>query len=188
MKAKTKTPHIGIDLMGSENDPKSILMAIIDTFSNQRGIELTLIGSSDLENEIKKNNFSNIQYKISDTTIEIDDDPLLAIRRKKNSSISVGITLLKEKKIDAFISAGNTGALVSIATMVLDKLPKTARAALTSLLPSKKGPLAVLDVGANLNCKSEHLIQYATLGACFQKLKGIEKPKIGLLNICQKNN
>ena len=183
MKVKTKKIHIGIDLMGSENDPESILMAIFDAFLEHSEIELTLIGSSYLEKKLPHNKPSDIHFTVSDTFIEIDDDPLYAIRRKKNSSMAVGISLLKEQKIDAFISAGNTGALVSIATMGLSKLPGVTRPALTSVLPTKKGPLAVLDVGANLGCKAEHLVQYAILGATFQKLRGIDKPNIGLLNI-----
>lgn len=183
MKAKTKSPHIGIDLMGSESDPKSLLLSILETFGLKEDIRLTLIGSDELKKEFDKKTYSYIHFETAKSTIEMDEDPLYALRRKKDSSVSIGITNLKNNIFDAFISAGSTGAIVSHAALMLDKLESISRPALISVLPTKKGPLAVLDVGANLTCKSKNLIQYAKLGAAYQNAKGIENPNVALLNI-----
>lgn len=113
----------------------------------------------------------------------MEENPLLAIRRKKDSSIGIGMQLIKEKKVDAFISAGNTGALMSLGKLKLSMLNNISRPALLTFLPSKRKPLAVLDVGANLSTKPKYLVQYALIGSAFQKTQGVKKPLVGLLNI-----
>ncbi len=111
------------------------------------------------------------------------ETPLLALRRKKQASLCVGLRLLKEGKLDAFVSAGNTGALVSAAKMILGTFQGISRPALLALMPTKKRPVAVLDVGANLRAKAPQIVQFARLGAAYQKARGIETPRIGILNI-----
>jgi glycerol-3-phosphate acyltransferase PlsX len=113
----------------------------------------------------------------------MDEHPLHSLRRKKNASIPVGMRLLKEGKIDAFVSSGNTGALVSSAKMILSMLPGIHRPALLALMPTKKNPVAVLDVGANIQVKAQHLVQFAHVGAAYQKARGIDHPTVGILNI-----
>ncbi|MCB1107417.1 MAG: phosphate acyltransferase PlsX [Chlamydiia bacterium] len=115
--------------------------------------------------------------------IYMDDDPLYAIRKKKASSMQVGIKLLKNKQIDALISTGNTGALIGSAKMELPMLQGISRAALITLLPTKKEPVAVIDVGANIQCTPEQLVHFAQMGVAYQKARGIKKPIVGLLNI-----
>lgn len=107
----------------------------------------------------------------------------MSLRRKKQASLCVGLRLLKEGKLDAFVSAGNTGALVSASKMILGTFPHISRPALLALMPTKKRPVAVLDVGANLQAKAAQLVQFAHLGAAYQKARGIAVPRIGLLNI-----
>lgn len=114
----------------------------------------------------------------------MNDDPLTALRQKKGSSIALGIRLLKKKQIDAFVSAGNTGALIASATISLPKLPGITRPALLAVLPTKLSSVAVVDVGGSVSCKAHHLLKYAYMGAAYQKCTaGIEVPKVGLLNI-----
>ncbi|MCB1080764.1 MAG: phosphate acyltransferase, partial [Chlamydiia bacterium] len=95
----------------------------------------------------------------------------------------LGMRLLKEKKIDALVSTGNTGALIASAKMHLPMLKGISRAALITLLPTKKRPIAVIDVGANIHCTPEHLVQFAQMGVAYQKSRGIQNPTVGLLNI-----
>jgi glycerol-3-phosphate acyltransferase PlsX len=114
----------------------------------------------------------------------MDDPPLVAVRRKKDSSMAVGVGLLKEHKMDALVSAGNTGALVAFARLNLPLLPTITSLSLLVLLPKEKGRVAVLDVGANISFKPLHLVEYAKLGRLyFQIVHGLENPKVGLLNI-----
>ncbi len=126
---------------------------------------------------------SPLAYQSASQVIEMNDPPLAAVRKKKDSSLSSGLRLLKEGSIDAFISAGNTGALVSASKMILGMAPGFSRPALLALLPTKKKPLAIVDVGANIEAKASQLVQFAFMGAAYQKKRGIERPAVGLLNI-----
>lgn len=170
--------RIGIDIMGSDSSPELLLQAangLAGSLPPQ--IKLVAIGHPRLQAA------TSLQYKTASETIEMDDPPLTAIRRKKDSSLCVGLKMLREKELDALVSAGNTGALVSYAKMSLSMLPGLMRPALLALLPTKKNPIAVLDVGANLQCKAAHLIQFAQIGAAYQLARGLARPSIGLLNI-----
>lgn len=168
---------IGVDLMGNDNAPQ-ILLGALKGIPIPEGVSFLTIGSPEFAKEA-----SPFEFKAASEVIEMDEHPLFALRRKKNASIPQGMRLLKEGKIDAFVSAGNTGALVSSAKMILGRLPGILRPALLTLMPTKKNPVAVLDVGANVEAKAAHLVQYALIGAAFQKTRGILTPKIGLLNI-----
>jgi glycerol-3-phosphate acyltransferase PlsX len=130
------------------------------------------------------NHKSRIHSVTVKEVIDMEDDPLYAIRHKKNSSIVTGIRSLRKHKIDAFVSAGNTGALIASTTLSLQKLPGINRPALLALLPTKLGMVAVVDVGGNVSCKAQHLIQFAHMGAAYQRCHmNIESPTVGLLNI-----
>ncbi len=112
------------------------------------------------------------------------DEPVLAVSRKKESSLVVGIRLLKRHKIHAFVSAGNTGALIASAAIQLPRLHGIKRPALLVSLPTVSGTVAVLDVGGNVQCKAHHLVQFAQMGAAYQSCsEGIAIPAVGLLNI-----
>jgi glycerol-3-phosphate acyltransferase PlsX len=113
----------------------------------------------------------------------MDESPVAALKKKKDASLFQGLRLLKEKKIDAFISAGNTGALVLGAKRILSTISPFKRPAFLSILPTKKRPVAILDLGANFECKSNTLVQFAHMAAKYLRVYGIPLPRIGLLNI-----
>jgi glycerol-3-phosphate acyltransferase PlsX len=168
---------VGFDLMGNDNAPQTLLETLKE-IPPISGVELVAIGTAEFEKAS-----SPFSYVAAPEVIEMDDPPLLALRRKRNSSMSVGLRLLKEGKLDAFVSAGNTGALVSLSKIILSTLPKILRPCLMTLMPTKKNPIAVLDVGANVEVKAAHLLQFAAIGAAYQKGRGIKNPSVGLLNI-----
>lgn len=126
----------------------------------------------------------HIDYVYADQVIEMEESPLLAVRRKKKSTMAEGLRHLKGKKIDAFLTTGNTGALVALALFHLNTLPGVERPALLVTMPTAKGEVVVLDVGANISPKPHQLVTYAKLGqlyrTCFHQL---ERPTLGLLNI-----
>lgn len=125
-----------------------------------------------------------IEFNIVREVIEMHDEPVQAIRRKKNSSLVVGMRLLKKRQLDGFVSAGNTGALIASATLFLPRLPGIKRPALLAIFPTAKSPVAVIDVGGNVSCKAHHLVQFAQMGAAYQRCyKNIEVPSVGLLNV-----
>lgn len=170
--------RVGIDLMGSENSPQ-ILLETASSLALQlpKNIQLVMIGAKEWSDG------SSLPYIATSQTIEMDDAPLSAVRLKKDSSMCVGLRMLKNKKIDAFVSAGNTGALVFGAKAILSMMPGLLRPALLALMPTKRSPLAVLDVGANVQCKAIHLVQFALMGAAYQRARGMALPRVGLLNI-----
>jgi phosphate acyltransferase len=162
---------IGVDLMGSDTPPQ-LLLAELMRLSLPAGVELRLIGDPSLGDVVP-----------APETIAMDEHPLLAVRKKKRSSMSVGCRLLKEGAIGALVSAGNTGALMAAAKTILSTEKGILRPALVALMPTKQEPMAVLDVGANVQVSARHLVQFAHLGVAYQKRRGKTRVRVGLLNI-----
>ncbi|HSX04736.1 MAG TPA: phosphate acyltransferase PlsX [Rhabdochlamydiaceae bacterium] len=175
-------PRIGIDLLGSDTPPEKLFHAVIECFSKiELPAKFVVFGTKNLFLHIKAP--PEITCIPVSEFISMEDSPLVAVRRKKNSSLCVGIEMLKKVELDAFITAGNTGALLACCKLELPMLPGIDRPALMTLIPTKKEPIAVLDVGANVSVKAEHLVQFASMGIAYQKTRGIERPTVGLLNI-----
>lgn len=179
--------------MGSDNSPQNLFQAVLEA-AHQLDTRTTLvvIATHSAINELKIAHYSSlfltnigrIEFHPVADSIAMGDDPLYAVSHKKGSSLVVGIRLLKKGRIDAFVTAGNTGALIASATLQLPKLPGVKRPALLVTLPTMTGTVAVLDVGGNTSFKSQHLVQFAYLGAAFQSCsENIESPRVGLLNI-----
>jgi len=181
---RQKPLSIGVDLMGSENAPSALLEATFKYASVEKNASFYLFGTKSAESYFKKQpSLSNVYFVSVGQEINMDENPLLAIRRKKDSSICIGMKYLQQNKIDAFVSSGNTGALVSSAKTIIGMQKGVLRPALMAWMPTKKKPFAILDVGANVNVKPVHLIQFAKLGIEICKSKNISNPRIGLLNI-----
>lgn len=175
-------PRIGIDLLGCGTSAKTLLKSILDyQWGMQFPPRLFFFGTQEVfSNENLSDN--HVYIPVSEE-IFMEDDPLIAVRRKKKSSLAVGLAYLKNYEIDAFITGGNSGALLAQATFSLESLPGIERPAFLTLIPSKLESIAVLDVGANIEMKAESLLQFAKMGIAFQKTRGISSPKVGLLNI-----
>lgn len=190
-KPRSNTPTIGIDLLGGDHhDTSHVLETLHALFSESIDpFYLTLFITSEMEEAVEafqkayQISEHQLQTIVTEEIIEMDDDPLHAIRKKKNASMCLGMQLIKEKKLDALVSTGNTGALIASAKTTLPMLSGISRAALITLLPTQKDPVAVIDVGANIECTPEHLVNFAKMGVAYQKSRGIAKPTVGLLNI-----
>ena len=183
--------RIGIDLMGSDTSPQVLFEAVLQAVQEFDASKIFLVFATkevvdallSLYPQFSRPK-SRIEFKVVTEVITMSDAPIRAIRTKKNSSLVIGIRLMRKRKIDALVSAGNTGALIASATISLSRLPGISRPALLALLPTKKGTVAVVDVGGNVSCKAQHLIQFAHLGAAYQRcMLGIDSPSVGLLNI-----
>ena len=179
--------HIGIDLMGSDT-PFDVFFDVICHIAKKLShqITFTLLGTKETKPLFLKKakpHLANVHFHKVSTSISMHENPLFAIRKKKNSSMFEGLKLLKEKKLDIFLSTGNTGALMTGAKMILPSICPKIRPALLTFMPSKTHPFVVLDIGANIACKTQHFIHFALMGMAFQKAQGIKQPKIGLLNI-----
>ena len=175
--------HIGIDLMGSDVNPTQLLDSILNSLDQfPPSAHLTLFATSDILAG-KHSPSPHIALQVVPEFISMKENPLSAIRNKKQSSICIGMNLLKEKKLNAFVSSGNTGALIASSKLFLPMLPGITRPALLTPLPTRNKSIAMLDVGANTSCRAEQLVQFALIGSAYQKRNNVLRPKVGLLNI-----
>ncbi|MBR3119417.1 MULTISPECIES: phosphate acyltransferase PlsX [Oceanobacillus] len=176
--------RLAIDAMGGDNAPKEVVLGAMDAISEIKNLNITLYGD---EKQIKPflTNDKNIEIVHTDEVITSDDEPVRAVRRKKNSSLVLMAKAVKDGYADACISAGNTGALMSAGLFVVGRIPGIDRPALSPTLPTVDGKgFLMLDVGANVDAKPDHLVQYAIMGSIYsEKVRQIQNPTVGLLNV-----
>ena len=182
---------IVLDAMGGDNAPEANIKGAVNAI-NKIKAEVILVGKEDVIRSKIKEFYGKEIEEISDRlkirnateTIEMEDTPTLAIKHKKDSSMVVGFKMLKEDEGDVFISAGNSGALLTGATLIVGRIKGIDRPALAGILPAYKSQLLLIDSGSNTNCKPINLLQFAQMASIYlRNTFGIEKPAIGLLNI-----
>ena len=178
-----------LDAMGGDLAPEAPVMGAIDAV-RAYGAEITLVGrGEEILEVLKKNGIDNLPKGIeichADDVVDMHDDPDQVIRRRKNSSMVVGLRMLAEGKGDAFVSAGSTGALLTGATLIVKRIRGIRRAAMAPSMPTKAGhKVTICDCGANAECTPEFLLQFGMVGSAYaKKVLGIASPKVGLLNI-----
>ena len=178
--------NIIVDGMGGDNAPKEIVKGCVDAV-NQLDVKIIIVGKEDIiGEELNKYEYPRKSIDILNATqiISNSEEPSFAIRRKKDSSIVIGLKALKEMDGDAFVSAGSTGALLAGGLFIVKRIRGIERAALASIYPTIRGRSFLLDIGANVDCKPEYLNQFATMGSIYcEKVLGIDKPTVGLANI-----
>ena len=175
-------PRIGVDLLGCHTPAKTLLAAIVShAWEGDHPPFITFYATQEIFRQVQVP--EGFQCYVVSEEVTMEEDPLFAVRRKKDSSLAVGIEHLKQYVLDAFITGGNSGALLAKAKISLPSLPGIERPAFLTLIPSKLEPIAVLDVGANVSVKAENLLQFAQMGIAYQKTRGISHPTVGLLNV-----
>jgi len=180
--------RIVVDAMGSDFAPlNDVSGAIIAAEGNPNSLEIILAGNEKLiKDELLKHKVSpsNIQIVNATEVVNMDDSPTESLKTKPDSSLSVGIKLVKEGKADAFVSAGNTGAVMAAATLRLGRLEGVGRPTIGSLFPTDKGRTMVFDVGASVDCKAQHLVEFAMMGSIYvRNIYGVENPRVALLSV-----
>ena len=175
---------IAIDAMGGDHAPKEIVLGAVKAIQSFPDLKIVLVGD---ETKIKEylQDTDRIEIIHTDEMILGTDEPVRAVRRKKNASMVLMAKEVSEGRADACISAGNTGALMAAGLFIIGRIEGIERPALTPTLPTINGEgFVLLDVGANADAKPEHLVQYALMGSIYsEKVRGIQKPRVGLLNI-----
>ena len=177
-----------VDAMGGDNAPEAIVQGALEA-GRLHDVEIILVGRTTeilraVEACGEKTLPSGVEIRDASEVVEIEDDPATAFKRKKDSSLTVGLTLLKEGAGDAFVSAGSTGALLAGATLLVKRIRGIRRAAMGPVLPTATGKMLLCDCGANAECTAEYLLQFAYLGSYYAKrVLGIEAPRVALLNI-----
>ncbi|WNF35494.1 phosphate acyltransferase PlsX [Bacillaceae bacterium IKA-2] len=176
--------RIVIDAMGGDNAPVAIVKGAMAAIKAYQDIEITLVGN---ELEIIRTLTDDTRISIIHTEEKIvaTDSPVAAIRTKKNSSMVLAIKEVKEGRADACISAGNTGALMTGGILIIGRIKGIERPALAPMLPTFNGNgFLLIDAGANMDAKPEHLLQYGVMGSVYmQKVRHLENPRVGLLNV-----
>lgn len=173
-----------VDAMGGDNAPQAIVRGAV--YARDRlGVEVTLVGRrEDIEECLGDTERTGIEIVDAREVVTMEDDPSTATRRKKDSSMTVTLTMLKNGEGDAVVSAGSTGALLTGATLIVKRIRGVRRAAMAPVLPSRENGIMLIDCGANAECTPEYLLQFGYMGSFYaQRLMGCEKPRVGLLNI-----
>ncbi|OUQ81017.1 phosphate acyltransferase PlsX [Flavonifractor sp. An100] len=177
-----------VDAMGGDNAPQAPVMGAIQA-NQEYGVGITLVGRGEeilkvLEENGIKDLPAGVEIAHASEVVEMCDNPATAFREKKDSSLTVGLNLLKSGAGDAFVSAGSTGALLSGATLVVKRIRGIRRAALAPVVPTGGGGAVLIDCGANAECPPEYLLQFAYMGSYYaEHVLGRPEPKVGLLNI-----
>lgn len=173
-----------LDAMGGDNAPQAVVQGALEAHA-QCGADIVLVGrEEDIRACLTGPLPEGVEIVNATEVVEMCDDPATAFKRKKDSSLTVGLTMLKNGEGDAFVSAGSTGALLAGATLLVKRIRGVRRAAMGPVLPTATGRALLCDCGANADCTPEYLLQFAYLGNFYaQRLMGVEKPRVGLLNI-----
>lgn len=181
------TVRVALDAMGGDNAPGEIVKGAIDAVNERDNIKVFLVGKEALINEeLNKYTYNKEQIEVvtADEVIEFNESPVMAIRRKKNSSIVVALNLVKNQQCDAFVSAGSTGAILAGGQFIVGRTKGVERAPLAPLIPTLKGASLLIDCGANVDARPSHLVQFAKMGSIYMEhVVGIKNPRVAIVNI-----
>lgn len=180
--------HIALDAMGGDYGPEELITGALLAVK-QVGVKITLVGDGELlQSHIDNCDeeaqvLSSLEIVHASEVIGMDEYPVDAIRRKKDSSIMVAFELARNQKVDGVVSAGNSGATLAAALRKLGRVKNVIRPGIASMFPTLKNPVVIMDIGANVDCKSLHLYQFAVMASAFSSLYDIHHPRVGILSI-----
>jgi glycerol-3-phosphate acyltransferase PlsX len=184
--ARSDTIRVALDAMGGDRGPDVNVEGAVQA-AREYGTAVTLVGvEGEIERYLRQHDTHGLPLTIEHASevVEMGESPSVALRRKKHSSIRIGLDLVKRGEADAFISAGNTGAVMATALVVLGPLPGVERPAIAVVVPTLTGTAVLLDAGANVDSKPRHLAQFAIMGNVYARdFLGLPRPRVGLLSI-----
>jgi len=182
------TVHIALDAMGGDQGPEVLVAGAVAAVNARADLVITLLGDEQRIRESllthARRHDDRLHVMHTSEVISMDDSPFEAVRKKKDASVVVAFQLQKQGKADAVVSAGNSGATMAAAIRSLGRLKNIARPGIAGVFPTLKGPVVMMDVGANVDCRPQHLFQFGIMAAAFSRvLFGNEQPRVGLLSI-----
>ena len=179
--------NIALDAMGGDNAPKEMVKGAVEAVKDNSSICVYLVGrEKQLQKELAEYQYPKEQIKImnAEEIIETSEHPVEAIRKKKQSSIVVAMNLVKSGDCDAFVSAGNSGAILVGGQTIVGRIKGVERPPFAALIPTAKGVSLLLDSGANVDARSSHLVQWARMGSIYmESVVGVKKPRVGIVNV-----
>ena len=177
---------IAVDIFGGDNSPSALIDGCVDAAKLYDDVEFIFTGDERIITDyMSEKGYGSSRISIIDApeTITCGEQPTVAIKRKKNSSLVKALELVASKEADAFVSAGSTGAVLAGATLIVRRIKGVKRPALAPVMPTVKGPVLLIDCGANVDCKPNYLQQFAVMGSAYmKKVCGIDAPRVGLIN------
>ncbi len=179
--------RIALDAMGGDNAPGEIVKGAVDAVKEKDSIHVILVGREEaIRSELSKYSYPEERVEIVNASevITTEEAPVMAIRKKKDSSIVVGQGLVRKGEADAFVSAGSTGAILVGGQLVVGRLRGVERSPLATLIPTEKGVALLVDSGANVDARSSHLVQFARMGSIYMEhIIGIKQPRVAIVNV-----
>ncbi len=178
---------VALDAMGGDNAPQAMVQGAVDAVTKRSDIKVFLVGQEDVvKEELKKYEYPKDRIEVvhASEVIETAEPPVMAIRKKKDSSIVVALNLVKKGEADAFVSAGSSGAVLVGGQLIVGRIKGVERPPLAPLMPTEKGVSLLIDCGANVDARPSHLVQFAKMGSIYMKnVIGIENPRVAIVNI-----